>query len=161
MDELLDKDVIIFEISRKQVEDNDISEVLDFLDILSNDLEKSIAVMNKCYLLVSGYDDDSRELYEIKEVVDVIRKLDEQFPYWFFYLNNEPKYKGLHLLMCCLCRYTKDANGGIYIDTEDLQKFLLKHFISMNELFKKFNLPQILNDQISTRITSYIKQPYE
>lgn len=37
-------------------------------------------------LTISGYDDDSRELFEIPEVCRYLRGLDHEWPFWFFFL---------------------------------------------------------------------------
>ena len=47
-----------------------------------------------------GYDNDQRELFEIPEVRDFVNWLDDQFPFWLFFLTK--KGLGLQCIMLCL-----------------------------------------------------------
>ena len=51
-------------------------------------------------LAFAGYDEDARELYEIDEVRSFVLKLDEGFPYWFFFMSKSGG--GLAVLAYCL-----------------------------------------------------------
>jgi hypothetical protein len=46
-----------------------------------------------------GYDDLTCELDEIEPVREYVRKLDDQFPYWLFFLSKH--FLGLQCLMYC------------------------------------------------------------
>jgi len=41
----------------------------------------------KIDIVFHGYDDDTRQLFEIPEVRNFAFKLDEAFPYWFYFLS--------------------------------------------------------------------------
>jgi hypothetical protein len=82
-------DSLTYFASRDDVESCNINRALEFLVKL---LEPRAAQRFKRRLLfgVSGYDADSRELYQIPEVRSWMRELDLVFPYWFYFLVREP-----------------------------------------------------------------------
>jgi hypothetical protein len=47
-----------------------------------------------------GYDNDRRKLFEIPEVRDFVNKLDDQFPFWLFFLTKGGL--GLQCIMLCM-----------------------------------------------------------
>jgi hypothetical protein len=46
-----------------------------------------------------GYDDIALELFEMPEVRSFVAKLDEKFPYWFFFLSKHNL--GLQCVLLC------------------------------------------------------------
>jgi hypothetical protein len=65
-------------ISRQEVESGDTSVLSALLRLL--DKESAILYREMADIAVYGYDDDPRELYEVPEVRDFVRKLDAEFP---------------------------------------------------------------------------------
>jgi hypothetical protein len=41
--------------------------------------------------LISGYDDDASELYQIPEVVSFIKDLNSKLPFWLYFVNTADK----------------------------------------------------------------------
>ncbi len=57
----------------------------------------------KYILLVSGYDNDQRELYQIQEVVEFIKDLESKLPYWIYFVNTSDK-RFFSWMIACLCK---------------------------------------------------------
>ena len=57
----------------------------------------------KYVFLISGYDDDASELYQIPEVVSFIKDLNSKLPFWLYFVNTSDK-KFFSWMIACLCR---------------------------------------------------------
>jgi hypothetical protein len=53
--------------------------------------------------LISGYDDDPRELYQIPEVVSFIKDLNSKLPFWLYFINTSDK-RFFSWMIASLCR---------------------------------------------------------
>ena len=100
-----------------------------------------------------GYSNDPRELYEIHEVRQFCNKLDEAFPYWFYFLSTEGVMLGV--IACCLCSVTKLAPERVSFGP-DLIEFMTLHFQALNWIFDNYSLDQRSNVEISGKVTEYI-----
>ena len=83
-------------------------------------------------LAFHGYSNDPRELYDIPEVRRFCAKLDDAFPYSFYFLSTEGVTLGL--IACCLCSVTK-LRPGVVGFGPDLLQFMTRHFEALNWLF--------------------------
>src|SRR4030095_4411771 len=83
-----------------------------------------------------GYDNDSRELYEIPEVRRYLATLDSKFSYWFYFLSTSNET--LKMIALCLCRTRKITAGLAFPEPHDFQEFLIVHFDAVNRLFSRF-----------------------
>ena len=83
---LMDSDFVVLDFDRGDIEAGDTSNVMAVLKQL---LERDAATKfcERVDLCCSGYDSDSRELWEIPEVRAFVQKLDQQFPYWCYFLS--------------------------------------------------------------------------
>ncbi|MCA8994086.1 MAG: hypothetical protein KDA88_19045 [Planctomycetaceae bacterium] len=67
--------------SRQQIETGDIGEPLAFLRGLTATPRAALDYCGRISLMVDGYNDDPREIFEISEVRAFIKGLDAQWPY--------------------------------------------------------------------------------
>jgi TPR repeat protein len=96
---LMDSGFVVLDFDRGDIEAGDTSDVMAVLKQL---LERDAATKfcERVDLCCSGYDSDSRELWEIPEVRAFVQKLDQQFPYWCYFLSRNGE--GLMWLTYCL-----------------------------------------------------------
>jgi len=96
---LMDFDFVVLDFDRSDIESGDTSEVMAVLKQL---LERDAATKfcERVDLRCTGYDSDSRELWETPEVRAFVQKLDQQFPYWCYFLSRNGE--GLLWLTYCL-----------------------------------------------------------
>ena len=96
---LMDFDFVVLDFDRGDIEAGDTSDVMAVLKQL---LERDAATKfcERVDLCCTGYDSDSRELWEIPEVRAFVHRLDQQFPYWCYFLSR--KGEGLLWLTYCL-----------------------------------------------------------
>lgn len=142
-----DHDAVILEVSHDDVVHCDISAVARGLDHLLQSRRRVVAGRGRIALALSGYDSDTRELYEIPEVRRYVEALDSVFPYWFYFAH--PQYGTLKLFALCLCRVVK-VPGGSTPEIEDLKRFIYQHVVSLNQLCEKFSL----GDAVKTEVTN-------
>jgi len=148
-------DKIMSVISKEYIENKDFEYVQNFYNQM---LENPTKYENKVILIIQGYDDDPRELFEINEVREYFSTLDKLFPYWFYFIYRkiEEGYSSLKLIMLLLvpCEVIDLNNGkkSIEYDLKEYAKFIKIHFHYFNELTDKLNMTLEENKRICSEI---------
>jgi hypothetical protein len=137
-------------VSRAQVETGDATQPLRWLHSLSSDPRTARAFMGRVSVIVEGYDDDPRELFEIAQVRAFVGQLDEQWPYWFFFLSQMDD--SIKLIESCLCETIEVVPGVASFDFEQLERYLARHFTAFNRLCEAVKLPPETAEAISEEI---------
>jgi hypothetical protein len=101
-------------------------------------------------LLVDGYNDDPRELFEVPEVRAYIKRLDQAWPYWFFFLSQADE--SIKLLESCLCDTIEVVPGVTSVDMEQLERSLARHFAVMHRLSEELGLPEEMCEEVAEGI---------
>jgi hypothetical protein len=138
---------VILMFSRRQVETCDIDEPLQFLRRLTADRKTALKFSGRISLVVDGYNDDPRELFEILEVRAYIKRLDQAWPYWFFFLSQADE--SVKLLESCLCDTIEVVPGVTSIDLDQLDQSLARHFAAMHRLREALGLPEELCEEVA------------
>jgi hypothetical protein len=101
-------------ISREDVEAGDNEPTLRLLKQVVASPEVARSYQERLDIAFHGYDHDSRELWEIEEVRNYVFKLDDEFPFWLFFLTK--RFHDLYaLLLCFLPPYlTEKAKTEIF-----------------------------------------------
>jgi hypothetical protein len=84
-------------VPRDEISRQDIKPALSTLKKLLESPEVARAHRERVDIVFAGYNGDQREIEEIKEVRDYVRKLDAHFPFWLFFLA-----KGMVGLKCII-----------------------------------------------------------
>lgn len=148
-------DTIVVVVSKEEVDSSDYVKVLEFFDAILLD---AIRFENKLFIMIEGYDDDPRELYEIEEVRNYFSVLDKLFPYWFYFLNkkveNARSPLGLvtSILVPIVSIQSESQRREIEFDIEQLLQFLKNHFYYLNELTDRLGLSAEENKRISMEV---------
>lgn len=155
-------DPIAVIISRAEVEAGDIEHVLSTLRRFTLTPETARASFERVDIAFHGFDQDTRELYEIPEVRSFVYQLDEQFPFWLFFLSK--RHLGLQcLLLCFLPPYlTEQARSRIFPERIN-QLLSSRWFPAMNQLCEYAGFSERQVKQLTDRVVNYIsdglKQP--
>ena len=96
-------DYIVLQIPQEAIQNCDTSEYVTLLHGATGSLQSFEAAFQKYVLLISGYDDDPRELYHIPEVVRFIKDLNSKLPFWLYFINTSDK-KFFSWIIACLCQ---------------------------------------------------------
>lgn len=144
---------VVFVISRQQVEALDLDESLDFLHSLvpTAHPHHAWAYKGRLSLVISGYDADPRELFEIPEVCRYLRALDEQWPFWLFFFNQVDD--SIKLIALCLASSIEIVPGAAHIDPDGLRGFMERGFTAVNYLFESYGFPESENEALSMEVS--------
>ncbi len=141
---------VILMFSRRQVETRDIDEPLELLRSLTADRRTAIEFCGRISLVVDGYNDDPRELFEVPEVRAYIKRLDLAWPYWFFFLSQIDE--SIKLLESCLCETIEVVPGVTSVDMGQLERSLARHFGGMHQLGEELKLPEEMCEEVAEGI---------
>ena len=146
---------LIIVVSKDEVFSGDITPALGTLKKLIESPEVAKSYKEKVDIAFHGYDNRPEELFEIPEVRNFVYKLDEQFPFWLYFLSKE--YLGLQaLLLCFLPPYLKDeAKQEIF--PERINELLTKRwFPALNHIGNMVGMSDNENKAITERTIQYI-----
>ena len=96
-------DYIVLQISQEAIQNCDTSEYVTLLHGITDSLQSFEAAFQRYVFLISGYDNDQRELYQIPEVVRFKKGLNSKLPFWLYFINTSDK-KFFSWMIACLCR---------------------------------------------------------
>ena len=96
-------DYTVLQISQEAIQNCDTSEYVTQLHGITDSLQSFEAAFQRYVFLISGYDDDPRELYQIPEVVSFIKDLNSKLPFWLYFVNTSDK-RFFSWMIACLCQ---------------------------------------------------------
>ena len=96
-------DYIVLQISQEAIQNCDTPEYVTLLHGITDSLQQFEAAFQRYVFLISGYDNDQRELYQIPEVVWFKKDLNSKLPFWLYFINTSDK-KFFSWMIACLCR---------------------------------------------------------
>jgi len=146
---------VILMFSRRQVETCDIDEPLQFMRRLTADRQTALEFSGRISLVIDGYNDDPRELFEIPEVRAYIKRLDQEWRYWFFFLSQADE--SIKLLESCLCETIEVVPGVTSVDMEQLERSLARHFGAMYLLGDELDLPEEMCEEVAEGIIAMFR----
>jgi hypothetical protein len=147
-------DFLSFVISREDIEAGDISSTVSLLEKLLNP-DAALNYCEKVDIGVYGYDYDPRELNEHPEVRNFIKKLDDKFPYWCYFLSK--RATGLMFILSCFCppHLTPESRNRIWL--ESIGEYLTRRgFPAMNHICKAAGCSESEIERMSNRVMEYI-----
>lgn len=159
---LIDSGVIVYAISKEEILEKNFQPLIRFFERLQVMPKLTKEVQGRVIILVSGYDEDPRELYQISKVRKWFQEIEPLIKYWFFFLSVETSMSGINLLAYLLCKLrfpskdkSKNMRRGIIaveMDAESLIEFALRNFVWLNEMTEKLNMSLEENKRISFEI---------
>jgi hypothetical protein len=144
-------------IEKEDVLNGNIIPYIDTLNHLVSSKENMIKYYESVDISINGYDDTGWELFEIEEVRDFIHKLDEQFPFWLFFLSK--KYSGLQMIAYCFLLPSLTDEAKAKYHPEQLMELLTKRwFGAMNQILDYLKFSEEENKRISDSVFRYFFQ---
>ncbi len=147
-------------VSWEEVQEQDIAPALSTLLRLTESPETAATYMEQVDIAFHGYDHDPRELFEIAEVRGYVHKLDEQFPFWLFFLSKH--HLGLQCLMLSFLLPHLTAAAQAELHPRQLQELLedrwgpalnyIADYVGLSEQRKRELAQRSLNYFIKGRI---------
>ena len=133
-------DPVIFMITKQSIIDCDTSFALKKLQTISADPSKAHEFVGRLVLVFDGYYKDKRELWAIPEVRTYVQKLDREWPYWYFFLNQASE--SIQILESCLVDVEEVAPGVASIDAGGLERSMARHFGYLENYAAAVNYPE-------------------
>jgi hypothetical protein len=137
-------DPLVVVISKAEVEAIDTSEALGVLKKLTVSPDTARKFVERVDISFHGYDHTPQELFEIPEVRNFVYQLDEQFPFWLFFLSK--RHLGLQCLLLCFLPpfLTEDARSRIF--PERIRQLLTNRwFPAMNQMCEYVGFSEMQN----------------
>jgi hypothetical protein len=141
-------------VSRAEVEAMDTAPALAVLEKLIESPETAREFVERVVIVFHGYDDTRQVLFEIPEVRSFVLQLDQQFPFWLYFLSKH--YLGLQCLLLCFLPpfLTPEARSQIF-PVRIGELFEKRWFPAMNHIcgFVGFSESQI--ERLTDRAVRY------
>jgi len=131
------KATFLYHISRQEVENGNVGRLVNDLRPHHDNL-MTRAGPGCCMFYVEGYDDDSRELYEIPEFLAFVRKANESLPCWIYF--SDPEWRWINLIAFCsiqnasVFRKLGESNYTFLFPGAGIADFLLPQIEDYNAL---------------------------
>ena len=151
----LGADRLLVVVDRSEVEALDVSRTAVSLSRVLVDRNTVKQYRGRVDLAFFGYSKDARELYDIPEVRHFCSKLDEAFPYWFYFLSTDEVALGV--IASCLCSVTQ-LRPGVVSFGPDLLGFVTRSYEALNWLFDNYSLDESHNVEIRGNFAEYFSK---
>lgn len=150
-------DPLVIVVSRKEVLDRDIKPALTALNRLLESPETVKKYKEKVEIAFHGYDDTTAELFEIDAVREYVDLLDNEFPYWLFFLSKE--YLGLQcIIYCFLPPFLTDEGKRKHFPSRIGQYLMNRGFPAMNHICQYAELSEREIEELTERGLRYIEK---
>ena len=162
LNSLDDKSKVVYVVDKIEIQTKNLEPIINFFNRLESNFFICKNTQNKINILISGYDNDTRELWEIDEVISWLKLVD---PYinWFYFCDLEDKLGILPAYALSICSKEHKTINKINskcppnsVDPDVLFDLVMKpNFIKLNDLTDKLGLPEEDNERISKKAVSF------
>lgn len=150
-------DVVHYVIAREDIESKNTKELFEFITDITGSREIALGFSGKVEFSILGYEEDQRELYEIADVRNFLRIIDDAFPYWMLF--QYPHGTWLKSLTFCLCDGERSDDNLVSLDADQMERLVHKWFVALNEVSHKFALTMETNRKLSDSATAILFEP--
>ena len=153
------RDRIILTVDKGDIEKKNYSQlIMAFARLELND-ELILNLKGKVDVLIYGYDEDKRELYEIKEVKEWVKTVFKELNSWTYFLAMDKAAFFLKLLFICHADVQRITPGNIYeieYKKSGSANFIFELFDGLNEFCSKHNINESTNRKLSKKLIEYL-----
>jgi hypothetical protein len=132
--------IILYHIDPDDIRSGNADNLFDFIKRLSATPDLTRSCEGKLELFTSAYDDDPREVWEIKPMIRWVKEADKKGIPWFFFCNKSPPHVWLRIYTACLCGAGREGvyDGGrtikVNLKPKKISKLLNANFLRLNEV---------------------------
>ena len=152
-----ESDYIVLQIAQEAIQNCDTSEYVNMLHGATGTVQSFESVFQKYVLLISGYDDDPRELYQIPEVVSFIKDLNSKLPFWLYFVNTSDK-RFFSWMIACLCRAMSldQDEETIYADfnADAYNNFIEYQFSNIVKLMTSLGMGESIQEKVLKELSA-------
>ena len=150
-------DYTVLQISQEAIQNCDTSEYVTLLNGATGSLQSFEAAFQRYVFLISGYDDDPRELYQIPEVVSFIKDLNSKLPFWLYFINTKDK-RFFSWMIACLCQATSldQDEETIYADfnAEVYNKLIETQFSYIVRQMTRLGMGELIQERVLKELSA-------
>ena len=148
-------DFITIVVPRQEIQAGNKANVLESLKTLISSPETARKWFERVDIAIDGYNQTREELFEIVEVRNFVQELDDEFPFWLFFLSKRDT--GLQCIAYCFLPpfLTQAAKAEIF--PQQLDSLLSKRwFPAMNQLCDWVGMQEDDIEMLSDRSVQYL-----
>ena len=148
-------DFITIVVTRQEIQAGNKANVLESLKTLISSPETARKWFERVDIAIDGYNQTREELFEIVEVRNFVQELDDEFPFWLFFLSKRDT--GLQCIAYCFLPpfLTQAAKAEIF--PQQLDSLLSKRwFPAMNQLCDWVGMQEDDIEMLSDRSVQYL-----
>lgn len=162
---------IMYSVPKEDIVNRNISNLKEFFTRVTRNERLTKAVLGKLYISTYGYENDSREVHQIKEVRRWAKKARRKIKEWYLCYYDNHRASTLLWIASCTCQVVAkkgvgpDGREGYLIqgNPKEFDDFLNECYAGLNEASDKWGWPEKLNYQISKQMAAelfpYIEYP--
>lgn len=152
---MADPDFVTIVASKEEVLSGNTESVLAAFRSLISSPETALMWREKVDFAIDGYNDVQWELFEIEQVRDFVARIDEQFPFWLFFLSKRDL--GLQCVAYCFLPPFLKPDARARIFPERLDDLLSRRwFPAMNQICDWVGLSEHEIEAMSDRSVKYL-----
>jgi hypothetical protein len=150
-----DPDFVFVVVSREEVLALDTRSAMSVLRALITSPAKAKHWFERVDLSINGFNEVADELFEIPEVRNYVQKLDDEFPFWLFFLSK--RLLGLKCIAYCLLPpfLTPEAKA-IYFPVRLDQLLTTRWFPAMNQICEWTGMTEREIEILTDRSVKYL-----
>lgn len=126
---------------------------LSMLNSLIESPETALKMKENLGISFSGYDKDTREAFEIEELREFIAKLDDEFPYWLFFLSKFDT--GLQAIFLSMMPLVRPESRQIVFPEPMSTLLNVRWLPALNQICEYTGIPNEI-DSLTERSISYL-----
>ncbi|WP_081916657.1 DUF4365 and DUF1817 domain-containing protein [Luteibacter sp. 9135] len=162
---LKQSDIIFYALDAEDVRTLEVDAPRAFFDRLRSTREIAADSQSKVEIFFSGYDNDSRELFEIPEVRAYVAKLDHVLGDLFFFVRTAQPTHTLITFALCQTSATVIATNAdrrskkVSFEPRPFADFIHRHCGPLNELTEWINMPEEKEKELFFDVVDCLKVP--
>ncbi len=148
-------DPLVVVVSRAEIEAMDTSAALAVLKKLTESPDTAKAFVERVDIAFHGYDQIRQELFEIPEVRNFVSELDQQFPFWLYFLSK--RHLGLQCLLFCFLPPFLTEAGRAKVFPERISQLLANRWgPAMTQMCEYVGFSEMQVKRLAERAMAYI-----
>lgn len=151
-------DIYILDIPQMDVFTENYSTLLSVIEKASKKENGLAELQNSWEVVFSAYDHDPREVTEIPEIVNWIKKsLSAGIPWLYLLTHEKGKYGTLMMFVTICCGVPQEDNPGSYtVGADAFKQFIEQNYRNLEKFAEQYNLPADLVGETANAAINYI-----
>lgn len=147
---------LVIVVSKQEVNSRDTLPALSILNKLLSSPETARKYKENVEIAFHGYDDNAFELFEIDAVREYVALLDDEFPFWLYFLSKQ--YLGLQCIIHCFLPPFLTEEGKRDVFPERIGMYLMNRgFPAMNHICEYVGCSEEEIEKLTERAMQYIE----